>query len=164
MIIIMRFPRLKPYQIALEAACLILLMGGIVFTVIKFPGLPANIPNHFDAAGNITSYSGKGSIWIFEGVNIAMYLMMTIFIFIPAVIQNPNVTWKVNPASKFLLESETVSLLGETKIACVALFDYLLIPMIFGTSVIWPVWVILGVMTVGMILRLIRMKKVSQQK
>lgn len=157
----MRIPRLKPYQIALEALCLILLLGGIVFTAIKYPGLPEKIPNHFDAAGNITDYSGKGTIWLLEGINIAMYVMMTVFIFVPAIVQNPNVTWKVNPGAKFILESETISLLGETKLECLILFDYVIVMIIRGIGVIWPVWAVLGVMTVGMILRLIHMKKVS---
>ena len=51
----MKLPRLKPYQIALEAVCFLLLLAGLVFVVIKYPGLPAKIPNHFDGAGNVTT-------------------------------------------------------------------------------------------------------------
>jgi uncharacterized membrane protein len=158
----MKVPHLRPYQIALEAVCLILFVAGLVFTAVKYPALPEQIPNHFDAAGNITDYSGKGSIWLFEGINAAMYAMMTIFIFIPSVVQNPNVTWKVRPGSQYILARETISMLGETKLACIALFDYLLIPMLSGTRMsIWPMWVIMGAMTAGIILRLVHMKKVS---
>ena len=158
----MKLPRLKPYQIALEAVCFLLLLAGLVFVVIKYPGRPAKIPNHFDGAGNVTDYSGKGSLWLLEGVSIGMYAMMTVFIFIPAVVRNPNVTWQVNPASRGALASETISLLGECKLECIALFDYMLIPIVRGVSMgIWPVWLILGIMTAGIILRLIRMKKVS---
>ena len=158
----MKVPHLKPYQIILEALCLVLLIAGLTLTAIKYPALPSQIPNHFDAAGNVTDYSGKGSVWILEGVNILMYAMMTVFIFIPAVIENPNVTWKINPASRPLLARDTVSLLGETKLECVVLFDYCLIPMVRGGNMSsWPIWAIIGVMTAGMILRLIHMKKVS---
>ena len=77
-------------------------------------------------------------------------------------VYNPNVTWQVNPASRGALASETISLLGECKLECIALFDYMLILIVRGVSMgIWPVWLILGIMTAGIILRLIRMKKVS---
>lgn len=158
----MKFPRLKPYQIALEAVCFLLLIGGIVFAAVKYPSLPAQIPNHFDAAGNVTDYSGRGSIWVLEGVNAAMYAMMTIFIFIPAVVENPNVTWKIRPGTKGVVAGETISLLSETKLACLALFDYLLLAMAAGTKMTaWPVWTIMGIMTAGIILRLVRMKKLT---
>jgi len=158
----MKVPHLKPYQIILEALCLVLLIAGLTLTAIKYPALPSQIPNHFDAAGNVTDYSGKGSVWLLEGINILMYAMMTVFIFIPAVIENPNVTWKINPASRPLLARDTVSLLEETKLECVVLFDYCLIPMVRGGNMSsWPIWAIIGVMTAGMILRLIHMKKVS---
>ena len=115
-----------------------------------------------DAAGNVTDYSGKGSVWLLEGINAAMYAMMTVFIFIPAVVQNPNVTWKVRPEAKYILESETISLLSETKLECLLLFDYTLIPMINGTNMSpWPMWGILALMTAGIILRLVRMKKLT---
>ena len=77
----MRVPRLTAYQIILEALCLAALVAGLTYAAIKYPSLPAQIPNHFDAAGNVTDYSGKGSVWILEGVNILMYAMMTVFIF-----------------------------------------------------------------------------------
>ena len=68
----MRVPRLTIYQIVLEVLCLALLIAGLTLVAIKYPGLPAKIPNHFDAAGNVTDYTGKGSIWLLEGVNLAM--------------------------------------------------------------------------------------------
>lgn len=158
----MKVPHLKPYQIILEALCLVLLIAGLTLTAIKYPALPSQIPNHFDAAGNVTDYSGKGSVWLLEGINAAMYTMMTVFIFIPAVVQNPNVTWKVRPEAKYILESETISLLSETKLECLLLFDYTLIPMINGTNMSpWPMWGILALMTAGIILRLVRMKKLT---
>jgi uncharacterized membrane protein len=161
----MRVPRLTIYQIVLEVLCLALLIAGLTFVAIKYPGLPVKIPNHFDAAGNVTDYAGKGSIWLLEGVNLAMYAMMTVFIFIPVVIENPNVTWQVNPAARGLLARDTVSLLGEVKLECVALFDWILVPMTRGTNMSsWPMWIILAVMTAGMILRLVHMKKISAVK
>ncbi len=161
----MRVPRLTAYQIILEALCLAALVAGLTYAAIKYPSLPAQIPNHFDAAGNVTDYSGKGSVWILEGVNILMYAMMTVFIFIPAVIENPNVTWKINPASKPLLARDTVSMLGETKLECIVLFDYCLIPMVRGGNMSsWPIWAIIGIMTAGIILRLMHMKKVSAMR
>lgn len=158
----MRVPRLRPYQIVLEALCLIFIIAGLVFTLIKYPSLPAEIPGHYNAAGQVTDYSGKGFIWLLEGINMAMYAMMTVFIFIPAVIENPNTTWPMNPAAKAATAAQTISLLGETKLECVLMFDYMLIPIVNCTPMnTWPIWGIVGVMAVGITLRMIKMHKVS---
>jgi len=39
--------------------------------------IPARVPGHFDAAGNITSWSGKGTVWLLPLIMLALFVLMT---------------------------------------------------------------------------------------
>lgn len=41
-----------------------LLIGAIVFVLIRWPRLPAEIPSHYNAAGEVTGYSGRGLLFL----------------------------------------------------------------------------------------------------
>ncbi|MCI2062854.1 MAG: DUF1648 domain-containing protein [Eubacteriaceae bacterium] len=39
--------------------------------------IPARVPGHFDAAGNITSWSEKGTVWLLPLIMLALFVLMT---------------------------------------------------------------------------------------
>lgn len=42
----------------------VLLLGSIVFILIRFPSLPERIPSNYNAAGEVTGYSGRGLLFL----------------------------------------------------------------------------------------------------
>jgi len=56
-------PRNSIYSFSFNMICILLLAGNIVYLIVKWGSFPEQIPMHFDAAGNITNYGGKG--WLF---------------------------------------------------------------------------------------------------
>lgn len=122
----MKKPKLSAYQTAVELLSILLMAATLAYVLVTFPSLPAKIAGHFNAAGEITSYSGKGSIWLLFGIELLMYVMMTAFICIPSLTEKPNMPWDMDARYKRDIAAETISLLGECKLLCLAMFSYMI--------------------------------------
>lgn len=156
----MRIPKLTIYQTVLEALTLLLVIACIIGTLISYKALPDTIPTHFNAAGEIDGYNGRGSVFVMPVVSLLMYAQMTVFIFIPKVIENPNTLSQLDMRFKPLIARETISLLGECKLLCIVMFDYMQIYMLMCRSpVLGPVWLICCLMLADTIYRTIRLSK-----
>lgn len=161
----MRIPRLKLYQLIILALGAVLTIAGLIYTIVKYPGLPAEIPTHYNFAGEIDGYGGKGAIWVLEGVNLGIFIMMTAFIFFPAVIQNPSVTWRVDPMKRHILGAETISLLLEMSLLMVAFFDFMIYSTINTIAIgMWPTIVFVLLIFGTSIFRLIHMYRLTRIK
>lgn len=122
----MKKPKLSAYQTAVELLSILLMAATLVYVLVTFPSLPAKIAGHFNAAGDITSYSGKGSIWLLFGIELIMYVMMTAFMCAPSLTEKPNMPWDMDARYKRDIAAETISLLGECKLLCLAMFSYMI--------------------------------------
>ena len=122
----MKKPKLSAYQTSVELLSILLMAATLVYALVTFPSLPAKIAGHFNAAGEITSYSGKGSIWLLFGIELLMYVMMTAFMCTTALTEKPNMPWDMDASYKRDIASETISLLAECKLLCLAMFSYMI--------------------------------------
>jgi len=61
---------------------LVLLLISFAGVVIVYPGLPSQIPTHWDMTGNINDYSPKWSILLLAALPVSVYLMM---VFLPKI-------------------------------------------------------------------------------
>ena len=158
----MRIPNLTRYQLVLEILCLVLLFGSIAAAVLAFPQLPEEIPAHFDAAGNVTDYSGRVLVFALPAINLFLYAVLTLCILFPAVLNDPNVPWEVAPAKKYIVVQESITLLSETKLLCLALFDWMLVYILRCVKMnMAGVWLLTAAILVLCALRIRRMKKLS---
>ena len=121
----MKKPRLSSYQAAVELISLALIIATLVYILVSYSALPDRIAGHFNAFGEVTDYTGKGVIWLLFGIEVLMYAMMTAFALIPKQVENPNMPWDMDERYKKNIAVETVSLLGESKLLCLALFSYM---------------------------------------
>ena len=55
-----------------------------------------------------------------------MYIMMTAFMCTPALTEKPNMPWDMDARYKRDIAAETISLLGECKLLCLAMFSYMI--------------------------------------
>lgn len=122
----MKKPELSAYQTAVELLSILLMAATLAYALVAFPSLPTKIAGHFNAAGEITSYSGKGSIWLLFGIELIMYVMMTAFMCTPSVTEKPNMPWDMDASYKRDIAAETISLLGECKLLCLVMFSYMI--------------------------------------
>ena len=73
---------------------LMLLAGGIfvaliVALIVLWPQIPDRIPGHYNAAGEVTRYDGKGMIWVMPIVGMMLYAGLLLLSFFPQVWNMP---------------------------------------------------------------------------
>lgn len=56
----------------------VLLLGAIVLVLIRWPHLPAQIPTHFNATGEIDGYGGRGTLLIMPVVGLVMDALLAL--------------------------------------------------------------------------------------
>lgn len=156
----MKKPKLGAYQSAVEILSLALVVATLAYILMSYSALPDRIAGHFNASGEITDYTGKGVIWLLFGIEALMYIIMTALIFIPGQVENPNMPWDMDERYKENIAAETVSLLGETKLMCLALFSYMCWNIVSQKPMsLVPIFVLCVLITADIIWRTIRISK-----
>ena len=156
----MKKPKLGAYQSAVEILSLALVIATLAYILMSYSALPDRIAGHFNASGEITDYTGKGVLWLLFGIEALMYIVMTALIFIPGQAENPNMPWDMDERYKKNIAAETISLLGETKLMCLALFSYMCRSIISQKPMsLVPVFALCVLITADIIWRTIRISK-----
>lgn len=156
----MKKPKLGAYQSAVEILSLALVVATLAYILMSYSALPDRIAGHFNASGEITDYTGKGVIWLLFGIEALMYIVMTALIFIPGQAENPNMPWDMDERYKKNIAAETISLLGETKLMCLALFSYMCRSIISQKPMsLVPVFALCVLITADIVWRTIRISK-----
>lgn len=156
----MKKPRLGAYQSAVEILSLALVVATLAYILMSYSALPDRIAGHFNASGEITDYTGKGVLWLLFGIEALMYIVMTALIFIPGQAENPNMPWDMDERHKGNIAAETVSLLGETKLMCLAMFSYMCRSIISQKPMsLVPVFALCVLITVDIVWRTIRISR-----
>lgn len=156
----MKKPKLGAYQSAVEILSLALVVATLAYILMSYSALPDRIAGHFNASGEITDYTGKGVIWLLFGIEALMYIVMTALIFIPGQAENPNMPWDMDERYKKNIAAETISLLGETKLMCLALFSYMCRSIISQKPMsLVPVFALCLLITADIVWRTIRISK-----
>lgn len=156
----MKKPRLGAYQSAVEILSLALVVATLAYILVSYSALPDRIAGHFNASGEITDYTGKGVIWLLFGIEALMYIIMTALIFIPGQAENPNMPWDMDERYKKNIAAETISLLGETKLMCLAMFSYMCRSIISQKPMsLVPVFALCVLITADIVWRTIRISK-----
>lgn len=156
----MKKPKLGAYQSAVEILSLALVVATLAYILMSYSALPDRIAGHFNASGEITDYTGKGVLWLLFGIEALMYIVMTALIFIPGQAENPNMPWDMDERYKKNIAAETISLLGETKLMCLAMFSYMCRSIISQKPMsLVPVFALCVLITADIIWRTIRISK-----
>lgn len=156
----MKKPKLGAYQSAVEILSLALVVATLAYILVSYSSLPDRIAGHFNASGEITDYTGKGVLWLLFGIEALMYIVMTALIFIPGQAENPNMPWDMDERYKKNIAAETISLLGETKLMCLALFSYMCRSIISQKPMsLVPVFALCVLITADIVWRTIRISK-----
>jgi len=109
-------------QLTLEVLSAFLLLAMLFFLLFSWSSLPDRIPVHFNGAGEIDRWGGKGSIIILPAASVLMYAMLTVISFFP---QAWNMPVRMTEQNKWALLGLTKSMLLFMKAEILALFLYL---------------------------------------
>ena len=66
------------YQRVAGVAAPVLLLGTIVYLLLRLPHLPALIPSHYNAAGEIDGYSGRGSLLVMPVIGLVTVAVIAV--------------------------------------------------------------------------------------
>lgn len=58
----------------MEYLCRIMLIGTLIYLIVCWSTIPDQIPTHYNAAGKIDDWGGKGMIWFTVIISWALYL------------------------------------------------------------------------------------------
>ena len=123
------------YSFSVNIICLILLVGNLVYLIIVWGSIPEQIPAHFDGAGNITRYGGKGELLIMPIINWAMFVGISLIERFPK-IWNTGV--RVTEENRWRIYRIIKNLIVTEKLAMVAPFVFISICQSRGLSL--PGW------------------------
>lgn len=156
----MKKPKLSSYQAMVEILSLALVIATLVYIIMGYAALPDRIAGHFNSDGEVIDYTGKGVLWLLFGIEALMYIIMTVLILIPGQAENPNMPWDMDARYKKNIAIETISLLGECKLMCLALFSYMCWNIVSQKPMsLVPIFVLCVLITADIIWRTIRISK-----
>lgn len=116
------FPMKQKYtklQIALEIIGLLLFVGIIAFVLTQWDQLPARIPSHYNAKGEIDSWGDKNVILHVSTISVFIYVLITLFSFLPGTWNIPVQTPEENKEKVY---QYTMNLLVLVKVEFLTLF------------------------------------------
>ncbi|HBI27394.1 MAG TPA: hypothetical protein DDY25_06680 [Peptococcaceae bacterium] len=91
---VLKIPRSR-LEVILEVLAILGILFHVLLLVYYWPALPETIPTHFGFSGEADSWGGKSSLILLLVVNIGMYLMFTVFHYLPHIYNyNTEITEK----------------------------------------------------------------------
>ncbi|MDP4092075.1 MAG: DUF1648 domain-containing protein [Bacillota bacterium] len=110
------------FEIILEAAGFILIVILMVKTITSYSTLPDRIPTHFNAAGRIDGWGGKGMLWFIPAIAGVMYIPMTLLGRFPRIFNYAVPITSENAAKQYRLARQMITAL---KLEITALLFYI---------------------------------------
>jgi uncharacterized membrane protein len=74
---------ITPTDWLLELLAIAGLLTMFGFTIYQFQHLPATIPSHFNAAGQVDDYASRGTVWTLPGLSVFIYVLLTMILLVP---------------------------------------------------------------------------------
>lgn len=111
-------------QLAVEAITLLILLWTIGSLLGSWAEIPAKIPMHFNFAGAADGFGNKGTLAWLLAVNMGIWILMTLVMFLPSKYWNTPVT--ITPENADFVYRQTRWIVCSSKLTCTLLFAYLL--------------------------------------
>ena len=129
----------KPlYNWISDAVCMVAIIATFVITIVRWPSIPDKIPTHYDFAGNITGYGGKGTIWVLPAMALFLFILITVIEFFP---QSWNTGVRVTRRNAAKVYAYTRMLVVVTKVLTVFFMCGIGLFFCYGKSI--PSWLII---------------------
>ncbi len=119
------------FDIILNALCLIMLIGTIIFLIIVWYKIPYKVPMHHDFAGNINRWGSKSEVIILPVMTWIMYVFMTTIEKFPQVW---NTGVQVTKENREIVYSILFHLISTIKFIVVCVFTYITVQTVLSSE------------------------------
>ena len=123
------------FDIVLNVACIILLLGVVIFLLVRWSSIPDQVPGHFNASGEVTRWDSKGTLIIMPIIAGVLYIGMTILERFPKVW---NTGVRITQENMFRVYRILKRMISVIKLLIVATF--VSITIIQSLAVTLPIW------------------------
>lgn len=144
----MRMLKRNLYRV-INVICVLLLAAATLFVLMRWQQLPEQIPTHYNFAGEVDGYGGKGSLILLIVMSWVVFFILTISIRFP---EKWNMPVEVTDENKSRLYAITRAMMEIVKFFVTLLFVILFVSMAASATV--SQWVII-VMTAAVLLTVI---------
>ena len=125
----------SPADIIMEVLGLIMLIGTPLYLFISWPSIPDKLPMHYNFAGEIDRWGGKGEILFIVVMLWIMYLMISLVEHLPSVW---NTGVQVTPENRVRVYRTLKYMVKTLKLAMTLVFTFLILNTVAGTPL--PGW------------------------
>lgn len=108
----------------MEYICRILLIGTLIYLIVRWNAIPDQIPTHYNAAGEIDSWGGKGMVWLLVVISWGLYLGIT---FVGRFPELWNTGVKITKTNKEKVYRLLKYLIGTSKLILITVFTLLIV-------------------------------------
>ena len=122
-------------DIVMEYICRILLIGTLIYLIVRWNAISDQIPTHYNAAGEIDGWGGKGMVWLLVVISWGLYLGIT---FVGRFPELWNTGVKITKENKEKVYRYLKYLIVTSKLVMTVVFTSLIVFTILGKSL--PSW------------------------
>ena len=143
----------------MEAICLVLMVGIVLYLMITWGNIPDKVPMHYDWAGNVDRWGSKGELLFLPIMTWLMYGFLSVVGLFPGAW---NTGVKVTEENQVRVYRVIKYLINSLKLIVVLDFSYMTINTIIGRNL--PVWflpVFLGLTFGDLIFWLVKLVRVK---
>ena len=97
----------------------LVLLGELAYLLRVYPALPAIVPSHFNAAGQVNGHASRGIVWVIFAISIFMALFLSIVERFPHAFNLPR---PVGDPGRPRLEAIAIEMLGWLRLEIALLF------------------------------------------
>ena len=108
----------------MEYICRILLIGTLIYLIVRWNAIPDQIPTHYNAAGEIDGWGGKGMVWLLVVISWGLYLGIT---FVGRFPELWNTGVKITKKNKEKVYRLIKYLIGTSKLILISVFTLLIV-------------------------------------
>lgn len=147
-------------DIIMEVLGLVMLIGTPLYLVIRWPSIPDKLPMHYNFAGEIDRWGGKGEILFLVVMVWILYLMISLVEHFPSVW---NTGVQVTPENRMRVYRTLKYMVKTLKLAMTLVFTFLIFNTVAGIPL--PEWftVVYVILIIGdlafWLIRLYRVRK-----
>lgn len=127
--------RNSPADLIMEVSALILLIGTLLYLLISWPSLPDEIPMHYDFAGRIDRWGGKGELFFPVVMEWVMYLVISLVEKFPSVW---NTGVRVTRENRARVYRTLKYMIKTLKLVMILIFTFLIVSSAAGVPL--PGW------------------------
>jgi len=154
----MKIPQTMSERIA-DVIGVIAILFMLIYTFMKYSGLPDTVPIHFGANGEADGFGSKSTFIIWPAISIGMFIFLTILERYPQAYNYPS---RLNEKNAEAFYRNARKILNYTKNIIAVLFAYVTYEILNLNGKLSPLfWILIALIFIVVIVGAIRQRKIN---